>query len=185
VRLPERSLSPRPISIAFLLAGRGDEPSAGTARLFVEQGLLGPEFLFAADGADHPARNPGEALEQIIDSAAARGDGGATLDALAAQMDPTQLSSCLFFAPPIDGPWRARLLALVQRLALTPTVIIGIDALLEAVAAPEGRLRRFLLEPPGDSPDERALAQVSTLKHALEADGLKVQLIHRGTGQVL
>lgn len=185
VRLPERALSPRPISIAFLLAGRGDEPSAGTARLFVEQGLLGPEFLFAADGATHPARSANEAVEQIIDSVAVRHDGGATLDGLAAQMDPTQLTACLFFAPPIDGPWRARLTSLVHRLSLSPTVIIGVDAVLDASAQPGGRLRKFLMEPPTDSVDDRALAQVGALKRALEADGLNVQLIHRSTGQVL
>lgn len=91
VRMPERALATRPLSVAFLVTGPGDEPSAGTARLYVETGLLGADFLFGADGAARPARSAAEAVEQIVDSAAARGDGGVALDALAAQIDPARL----------------------------------------------------------------------------------------------
>jgi len=183
VRMPERALAPRPLNVAFLVTGQGDEPSAGTARLYVERGLLGADFVFSADGAARPARTPAEAVEQIVDSAAARGDGGATLDSLAAQIDPARLASCLVFAPPVDGPWRARLVALVRRRSIAATVVIGVDD--PGEPEPRGRLQRFLLRAPDDAPERRALLALPALRAALEADGLRVHVVHRSTGRVL
>jgi uncharacterized protein (DUF58 family) len=179
VRLPERAETPQPITVAFLVAGPDDEASAGTARLYVEQGLLGPDFLFAADGAPKLARTREEALEQIIDSAAQRGDGGATLEGLAASVEPGRLAACLVFAPPVDGPWRARLADVVQRRALSTTVVIGVD---RAPTEPPPRgWRRFFLEPtPAELP-----SGVPALRTALETAGMAVQLVHRETGRVL
>ncbi len=179
VRLPERAQSPQPITVAFLVAGPDDEASAGTARLYVEQGLLGPDFLFAADGAPKLARTREEALEQIIDSAAHRADGGASLEGLAASVEPGRLAACLVFAPPVDGPWRARLADVVQRRALATTVVIGVDR--APTDVPPRGWRRFLLEPaPAELPNG-----VPALRAALETAGMTVQLVHRETGRVL
>ncbi len=63
--------------VAGAVAAPGDEPSASTARLFLEQGLLGQDFVFAADGAPRPTSSAAEALEQVIRSRAHRGAQGA------------------------------------------------------------------------------------------------------------
>jgi hypothetical protein len=179
VRLPERAQSPQPLTVAFLVAGTDDEASAGTARLYIEQGLLGPDFLFAADGAPKLARTREEALEQIIDSAAHRADGGATLEGLAASVEPGRLAACLVFAPPVDGPWRGRLVDVVARRALATTVVIGVDRA-PTELEPRG-WRRFFLEPtPAELPNG-----VPALRTALETAGMTVQLVHRETGRVL
>lgn len=183
VRMPERALAPQPITVAFLVAGPSDEPTAAAARLYLERGILGPDFIFAADGSSRPTRDAREALEQIIDSAKARGEGGAALAGLATQVDRSRMISFIVFAPPVDGPWRARVVDLAQRIGVNATVIVGVDGV---AAAPRGRLARLLARPEaGDDPDSRALAELPALRAALEGDGLRVQVLHRRTGQLL
>lgn len=178
VRMPERALAPGPVSVAFFVAGPQDEASAGAARLYVEAGLLGADLLFAADGASAPARTAAEALEQLVDSSTQR-NNGATLDAVASQMDPSRLTSCLVFAPAVDGPWRARLVEFLRRRALSATVVIGVDEELQA-PAPQSRLKTFLFQPTSTS----SLDGLSSLRASLEADGFPVKVIHRATGYV-
>lgn len=181
VRQPERAVAPHPVNVAFMVAGLGDEPTAGVARVFLEQGLLGSDFVFSADGAAQPTNSVPEAVEQVVDSVFAREHGG-TLDALAGQIDRARLASCLVFAPPVDGPWRARLTSMLARLAISATIIIGIDADTSPGGSPS-RLERFLLEP--EQTGLRALRGLAELRAALEASGLRVQVVHRGTGQLL
>lgn len=183
VRMPERAIAPSPTTVAFLIAGPGDEPSCGTARLYLERNLLGADFLFGADGAAAPARDRDTAIEQIIDSATAT-DSAAALDQLGKNIDPVRLASCIVFAPAVDGPWRERIAAFAARLPAPPIVVIGVDG--EPPPAPRKRWQRLLVrtEAGGDT-DGRALAGVPALREALEAQGLRVQVIHRSTGKIL
>ncbi len=181
VRMPERALAPSPLSVAFFVAGPGDEPTASVARLFVESGLLGADFFFCADGAARPARTPADALDALVGSAAHREAGASTLDPLAQQVDPSRLGACLVFAPPVDGPWRPRLVEFLTRLRLDTTVILGVDQL-PASARARGPVERWLLRPP-EAGDETP--DVSSLRGALEAAGCRVHVIHRATGQAL
>lgn len=182
VRMPERALSPGPVSVAFFVAGPEDEASAGAARLYLEAGLLGADLLFCADGATAPARSAREALEQLIDSRAHRATGGDSLDAGASRMDPARLTSCLVFAPPVDGPWREKLVGFVQRHRLEATVVIGVDEAGER-PPPLPKLASWLFAP-ATEPDSTRPA-LTKLKHELEGAGLPVRVLHRGSGQVL
>jgi len=182
VRMPERAIAPSPTTVAFLVAGPGDEPSCGTARLYLERNLFGTDFLFGADGAAAPAKDRDSALDQIIDSAQA--EGGIALDALGKNIDPVRLASCVVFAPAVDGPWRERVVQFAARLPAPPTIVIGVDG--APSAAPRSRLARLLVRGGADSDaDGRALADVPKLREQLEASGLRVQIVHRSTGQVL
>ncbi len=182
VRMPERALAPGPVSVAFFVAGPDDEASAGAARLYVEAGLLGADLLFSADGATAPARSARDALEQLVDSRAQRDHGAESLDALASQMDPARLTSCLVFAPPVDGPWREKLVGFVRRHGLDATVIIGVDEAGEA-PPPANKLQSFLFQP--EATLDSARPTLWKLRQALEAEGLPVRVLHRGSGQVL
>ena len=183
VRMPERAIAPSPATVAFLIAGPGDEPSCGTARLYLERNLFGADFLFGADGAAEPARDRDTALDQIIDSAASS-DPAAALDALGKNIDPVRLASCVVFAPAVDGPWRDRVAAFAARLPAPPIIVIGVDG--AEPPAPRPRWKRLLVRTAEDADTEgRALAGVPALREALEAQGLRVQVIHRSTGQVL
>ena len=179
VRVPERAVAPQPVNVAFLLAGDGDEPSAGVARVFVEQGLLGPDFVFAADGASQPTTRVPEAVEQIIDSVRARRGDGPTADTVAGLVQSHRMGACVVFAPPVDGPWRQRLLGMAKRLSVRATVIIGTDAIASEPVRSSERRARWLLEDDEGVQSER----LSALRAALEADGFGVQLIHRPTGK--
>lgn len=180
VRMPERAVAPQPLNVAFLIAGQSDEPSAGVARVFLEQGLLGPDFVFAADGALKPTTRVPEAVEQIIDSIRSRGDGAAGLDGLANQVEPHRLGACVVFAPPVDGPWRERLVAMSRRLSVPATVVIGIDGSDEV--APPKNVPKWLLR---ESTEATLAAGLVALKAALEADGFPVRIVHRPTGQLV
>ncbi|MFZ5443128.1 MAG: DUF58 domain-containing protein [Myxococcota bacterium] len=182
VRMPERALSPGPVSVAFFVAGPDDEASAGTARLYVEAGLLGADLLFCADGSPAPARSAREAVEQLIDSRTVREHGGEALESTAAQLDPARLTSCLVFAPAADGPWRERLVGFIKRHALDATVIIGVDEAGER-PPPQSRLETLLFQPPAEL--DSARPSLTKLRGALEAEGLPVRVVHRSTGQVL
>ncbi len=180
VRMPERALAPGPVSVAFLVAGPDDEASAGAARLYIEAGLLGADLMFCADGATAPARTPRDALEQIVDSHAHRENGGATLETVAAQIDPARLTSCLVFAPPIDGPWRERLVGFVRRHSLDATIIIGIDEAVEPMPAP-ARVQSLFFE----TEETTTRPSLVTLRSALAADGLNVKVLHCKSGQLV
>ena len=179
VRMPERALAPGPVSLAFFVAGPGDEASAGAARLYLEAGLLGADLLFVADGAAAPARSAREALEQLVDSRSRRGRGAEALDAVTSQIDPARLTSCLLFLPPVDGPWRERVVGFVRRHALEASVIIGVDDAGEP-PAPRSRLQSLLFEP--GPALESARPSLQRLRAALEAEGLPVKVLHRATG---
>jgi hypothetical protein len=182
VRMPERAIAPSPTTVAFLIAGPGDEPSCGTARLYLERNLFGADFLFGADGAAAPARDRDTALDQIIDSRG--GEGGIALDQLGKNIDPMRLASCVVFAPAVDGPWRERVVAFAARLPAPPTIVIGVDGTPPAIQ--RSRLARMLVrQRDADDADGHALAEVGALREALEASGLRVQVVHRSTGQVL
>ena len=180
VRMPERAIAQRPLNVALFIAGPRDEPSAGAARLYVEKGLLGPDFVFAADGATRPTRSAAEAVEQLVDSVKAQGDGGASLEALVQQIDPSRLTAFLVFAPPGDGPWRQRLTGLVRQRQATATVVIGVDTLADDSQRPTGRLHQLLFQERGEGGEDGG---VDVLRRALESDGLTVRLVHRPSGQ--
>jgi hypothetical protein len=179
VRMPERAIAPSPATCAFLVAGPGDEPTCGVARLYLERGQFGGEFVFFADGCAEAARDVDAAIDQIVDSGNA--SSAIALDH-AEQLDRVRLGACVLFAPAIDGPWRDRVVAFARRIGATPTVIIGVDG------SPSERTRSLVarLLTAGEPPnvDARAYAQIGTLRAALESDGLRVQIVHRTQGTV-
>lgn len=181
VRMPERAIAPRPVTVAFLVAGAGDEPTASVARLYLERGVFGPDFLFSADGADEATARIHEAIEQIVDSASARADGGGTLERVGSQVERARLGACVIFAPALDGAWRDRVLGFARKLPAPATVVIGVDG------EPEDGHRRGLVGRLlwSSAAAERSPPGLPALREALEGGGLRVQVIHRRTGQLL
>jgi hypothetical protein len=181
VRTPERAITPQPSAVAYLVSGPGDEPTAGAARFFVEEGLLGADFLFLADGAAAPTDDPAEALDQIVLSSRARGDGAAGLGRFLGRLTGKQLEACILFVPPVPGPWLKRVEAAARQIS-GARVITAIDASL--APARGGRLRRLVFAPRrGDTaPAQRQLALVLG---RLAARGFDLHVLHRPTGEFL
>lgn len=187
VRVPERAISPTPSAVAALVAGPGDEPAASVARMFLEQGLLGADFVFTADGAPRPVSNPGEALEAIIDSAHHRADGGAGLEQLLTEVPPAQLARCLIFAPGAPGPWLDRVAAFIARLPAAPTLVLAVDEVPRGAEPGRlGRLGRLMVAEPTPEAERRArLAALAPVYAGLQAAGAHVILLHRPSGRAL
>jgi len=181
VRMPERAVSPMPTTSAFLVAGLDDEAAAAAARLYVETGLLGADFVFAADGAAAPTSQPAEAVEQIIESVRERDNGGGTLEVFRRNVEPVRLGRCIVFAPPSDGAWCDRVAAFSRALPQPATVIIGVEG--DASERPKTRLGRWLVR--RRATHAHANPDLLRVRAKLEAGGMQVKVLHRETGQVL
>ncbi len=181
VRMPERAVSPMPTTSAFLVAGASDEAAAAAARLYVETGLLGDDFVFAADGAATPTNKPAEAVDQIVDSIRERDNGGGSLESFRRGVEPVRLGRCIVFAPPSDGAWCERVAAFSRGLPSPATVIIGVEG--DASAPAKRGLARFLVRQKKTAlhvhPD------LAAVRAKLEGSGMQVKVLHRETGQVL
>ncbi|MCB9759919.1 MAG: DUF58 domain-containing protein [Alphaproteobacteria bacterium] len=184
VRAPELALTPARQAIAYLVAGPGDGPAAGAARLVVEEGALGEDWCLGADGCVEQASDRHAAMGVILRSAdAGQGDQGAGLAAFLKSQGQGRLHRVVVFVPPRPGPWLDRVVQAVQeRPGLRPEFVIGADGL----RRPEGRWARAWRRP---EPEDRSAAQADRAELAevmrrLGATGGEVSLADRRTGQV-
>lgn len=180
VRMPERAITPQPSLVAWFVPGPGDEATASAARTFLENGALGTDFVFGADGTAHLMRTPQEAVEAVIESAHHREAGAAGL-AVLRTLDASQLGNMLVFVPPVDGPWYGRLAAFVSTLPAPPTLVTAVDT---AVGKHPGRLESLLMDQAPRSAAAPDLPTVLALHDALARLG-EVRLYHRPTGRVV
>jgi len=180
VREPERAIAPKPAMVGFFVAGANDEPSASTARLFLEEGLLGADFVFAAEGSTRPTSNVGEAIEQVIESHAFRASGADSLGPLLRSVDRGRLDNLVVFAPSTDGAWVDKVLAAAKRLPLPPTVVMTVDGQLDR--RPARGLGRFFFR---RSRSLDPIADVPQVYDRLRSAGVELRVLHRQTGAAI
>lgn len=180
VRTPERAITPRPSSVAYLVSGPGDEAMAGAARFFIEEGLLGKDFVFCADGAASLAHSLEEATDQIIHSARFRDRGGEGLGSFVRQLSPQQLEACVLFVPPVDGPWLRRVEQISERV-IGGRVITAVDDHLQPIKT--SAVHRLLFS----HTDKHLLSarRLGRVVRRLSGCGLQVHVIHRPTGELM
>lgn len=185
VRDAERAIAPKPAMVGYFIAGPNDEPSASTARLFLEEGLLGADFIFAAAGARQATANVSDAIEQVVASRHHRTEGADGLAGLLRSVDRGRLDNLVVFAPAADGPWVDRLLETTRRLPRAPMVILTVDGNLEDGGRSRlgGRLHRRLFE--DRTGRSRELASLAKVHERLKRSGADVKLLHRGSGSRL
>lgn len=185
VRRHERALVQARRTVAYLVAGPGDDATAGAARVALETHALGAEWVFGADGGDAKGTSSvAEAVSLVVRSAAQREHGAAGLGAFLSLADREGPASLVVFAPPEPGPWLALVRAqLVRRRHVR--VVVAIDAV--ALASPRSRWRTWLVRAlalvasrPG-TPAERLEGVLS----ALAAGRADVLLFDRTTGRAL
>ena len=115
VRTPERAIAPTRQTVAYLVTGAGDEPAAGAARVAVDTGALGAEWVLGADGNDTYARSPVQALEVLARSASTPSAlGGAGLAEFLSRATPGGVARAVVFVPARPGPWLDRVIATVR-----------------------------------------------------------------------
>ena len=181
VRVPERALSRSRRTVAYLVAGEGDEAAAAAARAAIQEDALGMSWQFAADGAPEATSDPHEAVHKILDSAGFEGRSGSGLKRFLAEVDPGGPAALVVFAPPALGHWLEEMRALSARRYGRIRVVIAVDAVLEGAEAPSWR--RWFLTPQQAYGVPRA--ELERVGRALSQLRCEVVIIDRVSGRVL
>ncbi len=180
VRQPENSIACLSQTIACLVAGPGDQASAGVARTVVtELTQAGEEILFQADGSSTATDSSLEAIQQIIQSADSQHHGGNVVAAIAKMVHGNTLQHCIAFVPSQPGPWIDRVLAGQAVCRLKIDAIIGVD---DAPVPSHSRLIptwAYHRDVDGMQPNG-----VAVVVERLSAAGISTRVIHRRSGQI-
>jgi hypothetical protein len=124
VRTPERAFGPVHQTVAYLVCGERDEPAAGAARVALESGAMGGDWVLGADGCPEPATTQNQAIEVLARSGETPvDDGGKGLkDFLENAVPGGSLGRALVFVPSTPGPWLDRVIAVAARGQMGPPV---------------------------------------------------------------
>lgn len=148
VRLPEKSVFHSNRTIAYLISGPNDEAAAAVARVALEAGALGDDWLFGADGTDSACDTLGEALIAIAASRALDEPFDYGLDNFLRQYGSQSASHCIVFAAAEAGPWITSLKHSINRFSGQFSLVLATDGLREPG---EYRFWQRLLFQGGDS----------------------------------
>jgi uncharacterized protein (DUF58 family) len=181
VRMPERALTRARRTVSYLVAGPSDEASAAAARVAVEGGALGADWVFGADGSASDATEAHEAVGQIVASVAHRNEGASGLRAFVERAERTGPASLVVFVPPVPGDWLARVLAVVERRGDRTRVVIATDGL-DARRQPPS-WSRWLLQPP--APRGTAARDLDAVVRAFASLRCEVVVLDRASGRRL
>lgn len=181
VRMPERALQRADRTVAYLVAGQGDEASAAAARVAVETQALGDDWVFGADGAARGTQRLADARDAIVRSAERRDQGGAELETFLRREERRGPMSLVLFAPPTPGPWVGRVQAALRSHRGPVRVVIGVDGL-----APEDERtwwRRLLTRAPRQQ--RSSAAALDAVVEALRDPRVEIVVVDRSSGRVL
>jgi len=187
VRTPERAFSPARRTVAYVVAGEGDEPAAGAARAAIERGALGPRFLLGADGVRDAAETPAAALEVLCRSASCpEAERGAGLGAFLRRAESGAAATrAVVFVPARPGPWLGRVIAAAGPNAAQRVEIVVCT---DGIARDERRsllARLALRAAPQSGATRTRAADVAAVLGALRAARVKdVRIVDREAGRV-
>lgn len=136
VRLPERSVFHSNRTLAYLLSSPDDEAAAAVARVAVESGALGEDWLFGADGSEDATSKKSDALERIAQSRALDGALPYRLDAFLQQHGGQGSVHCIVFAGANSAPWLNQLRATTGRFRVRFSVVLATDGFQDDQAPP-------------------------------------------------
>ncbi|MEZ4338131.1 MAG: DUF58 domain-containing protein [Sandaracinaceae bacterium] len=181
VRVPERALSPARRTVAYQVAGPGDDASAAAARIAVESGAFGGDWVFSADGASKDTSRADEAVEMIVASADAADRGAVGLGTFLARAERKGPASAVLFVPPRPGPWLDRVVQAVRPRAVRTRVVVTTDGIDTRPPPPWWRRMLVLPEPREGTPS----AELDQVIRALAATRVEVILLDRKSGKRL
>ncbi|MBL8604853.1 MAG: DUF58 domain-containing protein [Myxococcales bacterium] len=194
VRTPERAIAPVKQTVAYVVSGRGDEPAAGAARVAVDSGALGSEWVLGADGNDVVAKNPAQALEVLARSAHTEEPAwGAGLTRFLDSATPGKAARAVVFVPATRGPWLDRVVAAARSRGASNQPLSPVEFVVctDGIAAPEkgGWWRRLAYQPEAekagpDAPPVATRGEVAEVVSALAAARARVLVVDRRAGKV-
>ncbi len=177
VRMPERALTARPRTCAYMVAGPADEPSAGLARVVLERRMLGDGWRFGADGSPSHAENLDDSLEMLARSGNPE-DTPLGLGAFLKRAEADGFQSCLVFLPAAGGPWLDAVRRATADSRLTLTWLVGVDSARADLESPPWWQRLVLRPVPTLQADPGAVAE------ALQSAQSPMILCERREGRV-
>ena len=127
IRVPERALSPSRRTVAYQVAGPGDEASAAAALVAVRSGIFGPDWSFSADGAAGDTARDDEAMEMIVRSADFADRGGRGLEPFLRRAERAGPASAVIFVPPRPGGWLEPVVASARARAPRTRFVVVTD----------------------------------------------------------
>ena len=181
VRVPEKAIKPCERTMAYFVAGKDDEATAGIARKVLETGMLGADFLFGADGEEVATTSVDEAIHQIVRSVNAKSMHAASLDDFLATGETQGIHACTLFIPAQPGPWLSRAARVLAEHAGPFRALVGVDGTKTRIR--ERWLTHLLFRRrPTTGSDMHAVCKViETLRNA----GADVTVVDRLTGMVV
>jgi hypothetical protein len=182
VRMRERSLERAPRTVAYLLAATGDEPAAAAARLALESGALGRDWIFGADGTKGTLDDLEAARLAIARSGSVETQAETGLGVFLGEVSGLGVESCVVFAPARAGRWTAPVLSLAARQPGRLSFVLAAERVLVPTPRPPAwrRLLYTVPQPAGTSPQE-----VRALLAQIAASGCEAVLVERATGRSL
>lgn len=193
VRTPERAIAPTRQTVAYLVTGTGDESAAGAARVAVDTGALGAEWVLGADGNDTYAKSPVQALELLARSASTPTElGGAGLADFLSRATPGGLARAVVFVPGRPGPWLDRVVATVRaktapnQMQSPVEFVVCTDGIVPIVKTTWWSRLAFQVRPPAAQGTVTPApgAEVAAVLRALATTRAPVTLVDRAGGHV-
>jgi hypothetical protein len=181
VRVPERALSRARRTVAYLVAGPHDEAAAAAARAAIEEGALGVEWQFGADGSPNATDDPQEALHKVLLSGSSRGESGAGLERFLAEVGSRGPAALVVFAPPTEGRWIQELRRASARRYGRIRVVIAVDAVHDD--SKPMPWWRWLLTPPANAGAPRR--ELESVGRTLSQLRCEVVIVDRVSGRIL
>jgi uncharacterized protein (DUF58 family) len=185
VRAPERALSPARQAAAYLVVDAADEPAAGAARLAVDRGALGNDWVLGADGVGNDATDAREAVDLLARSAGVdmtlAGEG---LKSFFERVAPTGQQRAVVFVPGRRGPWIERVRASFDARSGTVEFVVCTDGVVDV---PRGRWWRRWLDRRPDALDEAGVTtveEVAAVVRELSGPHARVMVLDRRNGAV-
>jgi hypothetical protein len=184
VRRPERALSLKQDLLAYFLADPSDEASAVTARSYLENGFLGQDFLFFADGCQHAATDAHTAMNHLLKSAHAHPQSAFPL---LKNLDYQRQKSCLIFASALTP--LADLQSIQQSLPSPPTFILSYPNQKTFTKSKKYRSKLLKVHPTHNYVDHNMyydqLNAITSLQDSLVQKGSHVMIIIQPSGRIL
>ncbi len=159
VRTPERAIAPSTQVAAYLPSAFGDEPPAAAARIAVESGLLGPDWVFGADGTEGPVDSIEAANRCIVQARSHRkseSGQGAGLASFVDRVGDGQTVKLVLFVPGRPGPWLQRVVEVAKKHPENTSCVVVVDGIHGDDDTPRARWGRWLKRPTGPRDEDEA-----------------------------
>jgi hypothetical protein len=131
VRLAEKSVFQSNRTLAYLLSSDNDEAAAAVARVALEAGALGDDWMFGADGTESACDNLESALVCVAASRALDEPFGYGLDDFLRQHGSQAGSHCIVFTAAETGPWIDALKHSITRFRGQFSLVLATDGFRE------------------------------------------------------